>query len=569
MRFSALPFDQYGYGFPDDSYYGGFTEFVLDSMLNSLAFGRNRLGTIHVFSTGAGSQFPLPPAYGGGGWAQLLEGNVIGVTATNGYIVGPNMYGAMPHYYPPAAHRDTLVFNTVAEDGLADVLGVLGPSVFASVYGATSQTTLIGAPSRLTQSTLPNDAFGEAEEDPSLLQLGANNATGGAIATGIIALMLEVNPNLKIRDIQHILVRAASTALLDFDPSQEYFRFSRLGAYLVGLAVPSHWETNAAFIRHSDQFGFGTIDAEIAVNLARTWTNVPRAIALDTGLVALEEALAIPDAEYVEVSETESRAVQDNPPTIIPLCIRDNLTIESVEVELSISGEGSNDLLIWIESPSGTVSNLHYPTSYSPSGMTDPENPEFVFADAGFAGVNINGDDFAFYKHQFVSYKHWGEPSGGRWQMFIIDLGPDGDLTEGTEEADPEPAIDHVTSFPPLFVPGNPAREEKTVVEYRVRIFGTDTGAAPFLGCAPTETSCPGDVNANGVVNGEDLAIFIGWYIEGNLLADITGDGVITFADMLAFRALWRPGFCAPSGLPFGRPTGASDTPNSPIVRPV
>lgn len=569
MRLSLLPFDSYDYSFPDDSYYDGFSEFVYDSLLNSLAFGRGRLGTVHVFSTGSGSTFPLAPAYGGGGWAQMLEGNVVGVTATNGYLVGPNMYGAMPHYYPPAAHRDTLVINTIAEDGEVDIFGSRGPNVFASVYGATSQTTLIGAPARLTQSTLPDDAFGEVEEDPALGQFGGNNATGGAIATGIIALMLEVNPNLKVRDIQHILVRASTVTGLDFDPSEEYFRYVNTGLYINGDAVPSHWETNAAFIRHSDEYGFGAIDAEAAVNLARTWTNVPRAIGLNTGLVAPEEELTIPDAEYQEIDEENSVAVQNNPPVIIPLCIRENISIESIEVELSITGEGSNDLLIWIESPNGTVSNLHYPTSYSASGMTDPDNPEYTPIDTAFAGVTIGGDAYAFYKHQFITYKHWGEPSGGRWQMFIIDLGPDDDLTEGTEETDTEPAVDHVTAFPPLFVPGNPAREEKAVVEYRIRIIGTETGDAPFLGCDPIETSCPGDLNANGVVSAEDLAIFISWYIQGNLLADINSDGVVTFADLLAFQALWQPGNCAPSGLPFGRPSSAQPTPNTPVLRPV
>ena len=569
LRLSTSPFEPYDFSFPDDSYYGGAAEVVTQSLLNSISLGRGRNGTVQVFSTGSGSTFPLPPAYGGNGWFDLLNGNVVAVSVTNGYTTGPNYYGAQIHYYPPAAHRNTLVFQTVAEDGQADIFGTLGTGVFASVYGATTQSQTGFSTARLTPSTLPGDAFGTRPEDlMNLLEFGGNNASGGAIATGIIALMLEVNPSLSLRDIQHILFQSARVDGLDFDPTQEYFRIFRLGAYLFGFATPSHWSVNAANVRHSDQFGFGVIDAEVAVDLARNWERVTRLTVLDTGRVPYEGG-EIEDAEYVETSDTSSVAVS-GVPLIVPLCIRNNIQIESIEVEVTIQGAGSNDLLIYLQSPYESYSNLQYPTSYNTVGTTNDDDPSDDDVDTGFAGVNVNGQNYALYRHILPTYKHWGELSGGRWQLIIQDRSPDAALTEGTEPSDGDPGEDHVTTFGPLMVPGNPVQEAKILTEYRIRIFGTDTGEPFYSGCNPFETVCPGDLNADGIINTADLQLFFEWYLNGDLRADVNGDGELNFADVIAYRSIWIPGFCNGSGLPGGRPLGPTNPgPDNPIVRPI
>ena len=49
---------------------------------------------------------------------------------------------------------------------------------------------------------------------------------------------------------------------------------------------------------------------------------------------------------------------------------------------------------------------------------------------------------------------------------------------------------------------------------------------------------CLGDFNSDGAVDAEDLVIFAGLFIEGNILADLTGDGVLDMADQFLFFEL-------------------------------
>merc|ERR1719260_229839 len=73
------------------------------------------------------------------------------------------------------------------------------------------------------------------------------------MAAGIIALVLEANPVLTWRDVQHIVVRSAKMANLK-----------------VG-----DWVTNGAGYNVSHAFGFGLMDAGSMVKRAVTWTTVP------------------------------------------------------------------------------------------------------------------------------------------------------------------------------------------------------------------------------------------------------------------------------------------------------
>ena len=73
------------------------------------------------------------------------------------------------------------------------------------------------------------------------------------MAVGLIALMLEANPELNWRDVQHIIVRTTSSR---------------------GLKA-NDWVENGAGFRVSHVFGFGLMDAAAMTHVASSWETVP------------------------------------------------------------------------------------------------------------------------------------------------------------------------------------------------------------------------------------------------------------------------------------------------------
>lgn len=591
---------------------GHIADYVNDSYRNALKFGRGGKGTLMVFSGGLNTLpffsgapgFPLMPFYPdpyiGTGVEDIFTGNDLGVTefgdpaGMNLWTSGPYYIKAQTYMYPFATNRLAFLINSVAEDGNADMNQAIGPGVFASVYTGTSNVgSFFAAPAandpRGMISSVPGDLTVELPDRTSAWFAGDQfgdilkaNGNSAAVAGGIMALMLEANPNLSIRDIQHIFIesiydrplveRASSIRFPSFDPSRGYMLNNDT------IFPPrSFWQVNSAIrdtpngpmaMRHSDQYGFGVIDAELAVSKAATWTGAPKLVVLDTGTMTEENdqagrmPLEIPDSALVEVSET-STILNYGAGVRFDVCVRENIKIEAIVLELTMEGVEANDTLIRLRSPYGTTSNLAYPTTLNFQGTTFSENLSDDEADQdAFAGVVVGGTNYAFFRHEFTSYKHWDELSGGVWSVGFFDFGADGANNTGTAATDMDPAEQNVHSFGAFGVPGSESRTEKIVTSFRLRIYGSETNMDPFLGCDPLVTSCPGDLNADGIVDLSDFYLFINWYQTGDMRADMDQNGRLDFADVIAFRALFTPGECRTADSPplqGGRPRPGTD----------
>ena len=143
---------------------------------------------------------------------------------------------------------------------------------------------------------------------------GTSSAT--PLASGVIALMMDANPNLAYRDIQHILVQTCRK----------------------NDAGDSSWSTNGAGHVISHKYGFGVVDASAAVNLALTWNNVDEEISYLSGNIDMND-LNIPD---------NSNAVTD------AISVSESIKVEHVEVIVDISHNYRGDLEIILTSPQGT-----------------------------------------------------------------------------------------------------------------------------------------------------------------------------------------------------------------------
>ena len=168
------------------------------------------------------------------------------------------------------------------------------------------------------------------------------NGTSSAapIATGAIALVLEANPSLSWRDVKHILattahqvdaaIPAVTTSLTN-------------GTY---LAEPP-WTTNSAGYRFHNWYGFGRVDVDSAVAMAKTYSANLGSLA-NTGWITSDPlSLTIPDQDAAGVTAT--LAVPASP----------DLAVEAVQIGVTLGGSPwLGDYGVELTSPSGTKSIL-------------------------------------------------------------------------------------------------------------------------------------------------------------------------------------------------------------------
>ena len=143
-------------------------------------------------------------------------------------------------------------------------------------------------------------------------------------AAGVVALMLEANPNLGWRDVQEILLRSAKKV----NPSD------------------ADWKTPVApdKINHNNKFGGGLIDAAAAVGLATAWTNLGEQLKRTVAQTGL--SVAIPNQNTTGITREFTVAAQDN------------IRVEHVTVTVNINHTARGNLKITLTSPVGTVSRL-------------------------------------------------------------------------------------------------------------------------------------------------------------------------------------------------------------------
>jgi subtilisin family serine protease len=206
------------------------------------------------------------------------------------------------------------------------------------------------------------------------------NGTSSAapVVSGVIALMLEANPNLSWRDVQRILATTARqvdvnrAAVVDTGVAGNY------------VSEPA-WTTNAAGRPFHNWYGFGAVDADAAVAAARAYTDFLFAggILSDTNNVTGLN-LAVPDNNATGVTNS--------------LGIASNFTIETVQVEVSTTSSNNTfqDIALELVSPSGTK-----------SVMLNNKNG------LGAAGSMTNT--------RFRSNAFLDEPSVGNWTLRVVD----------------------------------------------------------------------------------------------------------------------------------------------------
>lgn len=240
---------------------------TLDALEASVTQGRGGLGNIYPWAGGNGNQSHDDANYDG----YVNSRFTIGVAASD-------ISGQQSYYSEPGA---CILVNAPSSGGVAGVVSTT-PTGYTSTFGGTS--------------------------------------AAAPLVAGVVALMLEANPQLTWRDVHQILAKTAEKN----DPANP------------------DWAVNGAGLDVSHAYGFGRVDAEAAVAAALGWTNLGPEVFT---LAGESPGAPIPDAGGGQLSRS--------------LYLRRDVNIEYVEIYFDAPDHPAwGDLTITLTSPAGTPSIL-------------------------------------------------------------------------------------------------------------------------------------------------------------------------------------------------------------------
>ena len=200
-------------------------------------------------------------------------------------------------------------------------------------YSEIGATLVVCAPSKGVNSDsgiTTTDITGEKGYNPTLFPNDYENKNytknfGGTsasapIVSGVVALILDANPNFSWRDVKSILAHSAK--IIDNNHAD--------------------WSINGAGLKINHYYGFGLIDADKSINIAENWNNYTLEEIIEKEVII---NLSIPDNDMSGI--------------ISEIKIDDNLIIEFVDIFFDTPDHTKiGDLEIILISPAGTNSIL-------------------------------------------------------------------------------------------------------------------------------------------------------------------------------------------------------------------
>ncbi len=187
---------------------------IYDVLRRSVVYGRDGLGMINVFASGNdGGPGVLGGNYDSASYNPILNSRyVIAVTGVDHDGLYANADGSFTSY--PEAGANVLVAAPTGSNVAQNVGNDTG-------QGSGIWTTDLVGDFGANAAPLPNgiDPDNDPLADPNYTSRFNGTSASAPLVSGIIALMLEANPNLTFRDVQEILVRSSRTTAWYESPS--------------------------------------------------------------------------------------------------------------------------------------------------------------------------------------------------------------------------------------------------------------------------------------------------------------------------------------------------------------
>jgi len=290
---------------------------------------------------------------------------------------------------------DQLVIDRDANDEVLNIsrhavaVGAILDTGFVADYSTPGANLLVSAPAGPSlgatglDQDITTDRVGQLGYNPvsgiipfGQLDYAAFNGTSAAtpVVSGVVALMLQANPDLGWRDVQTILAYSARHVGSDIGvapPAPKPGVSNELNTWQFNNAV----DWNGGGLHFSRDYGFGLVDAFAAVRLAETW-NVGTPVAQTS---SNEQSATDTKAPGSTIAPGQTETVTFN--------ISNAIRLEDAYLTLDLDFSDVSKLAITLESRDGTVSAI-----WKGGGSADELPQPWTFASREFFGESANAN---------------------------------------------------------------------------------------------------------------------------------------------------------------------------------
>lgn len=294
-----------------------------------------------------------------------------------------------------------MIIGAINAQGLPASYSSAGSNLWISAFGGeygddspammtTDRSTCAKGYAASTATSAMNFERGSNGNNGCNYSVNFNGTSAAApLMSGVVALILEANPLLSWRDVRYILAKTARKVQWGTVSTTH----PRKTAIPSGAQWEQPWITNAAGFSFHNRFGFGVVDVDTAVQMAKSFKST---------FGSYQQSVWADDSSTISVAIPDNSAVggQDS------MTVASSFKIQSVQLALWVTHPDISHLAVELTSPSGTRSIL----------------------------VNMNNalGGIADYQGEvFLTNAFYQENSVGVWKVKVIDgtSGNSGTLT--------------------------------------------------------------------------------------------------------------------------------------------